>query len=72
MQQYQSPLPEPREVESLLPTADELVSVIESGLHAHGSGETVLPPKAHLVLDHLVNGHFNILSGYVGPIGWPA
>jgi alanine dehydrogenase len=57
------------QVEGLLPAADELVRVIELGLHAHGSGETVLPPKAHLVLDHLVNGHFNILPGYVGPIG---
>jgi ornithine cyclodeaminase len=56
------------QVEGLLPAADELVRVIESGLHAHGSGETVLPPKSHLVLDHLVNGHFNILSGYVGPM----
>lgn len=56
------------QVESLLPGEDELVSVIESGLRAHGLKETVLPPKAHLVLDHLMNGHFNILSGYVGPI----
>jgi ornithine cyclodeaminase len=57
------------QVESLLPGPRELVDVIARGLHAHGAGETVLPPKAHLVLDHLVNGHFNILSGYVGPIG---
>lgn len=56
------------EVESLLPADDELVSVVESGLRAHGLRDTVLPPKAHLVLDHLMNGHFNILSGYVGPI----
>lgn len=56
------------QVESLSPDEDELVSVIESGLRAHGMKQTVLPPKAHLVLDHLVNGHFNILSGYVGPI----
>lgn len=56
------------QVESLLPDGDELVSVIEQGLLAHGRKETVLPPKSHLVLDHLVNGHFNILSGYVGPI----
>jgi hypothetical protein len=56
------------QVESLLPGADELVSVIEAGLRAHGRKETVLPPKAHLVLDHLVNGHFNILSGYVGSV----
>jgi ornithine cyclodeaminase len=56
------------QVESLLPDEDELVNVIEQGLRAHGLKETVLPPKAHLMLDHLVNGHFNILSGYVGPI----
>jgi alanine dehydrogenase len=56
------------QVEGLLPTADELVRVIELGLHAHGSGKVVLPPKSHLVLDHLVNGHFNILPGYVEPI----
>jgi alanine dehydrogenase len=57
------------QVDSLLPVARELVGIIEAGLRAHGRGETVLPPKSHLVLDHLVNGHFNILSGYVGPIG---
>jgi ornithine cyclodeaminase len=57
------------EVGSLALDADDLVQVVESGLRAHGRGETVLPPKGHLVLDHLVNGHFNILSGYVSPIG---
>ena len=56
------------QVESLSPEDDELVNVIEAGLRAHGQKETVLPPKSHLVLDHLVNGHFNILAGYVGPI----
>ena len=56
------------QVESLLPGARDLVDVIAQGLHAHGAGKTVLPPKSHLVLDHLVNGHFNILSGYVEPI----
>ena len=55
------------QVERLWPTGDELVGVIEQGLDAHGRKETVLPPKSHLVLDHLVNGHFNILAGYVGP-----
>jgi ornithine cyclodeaminase len=57
------------QVEALQPDADELVSVVEAGLHAHGSGKTIMPPKSHLVLDELVNGHFNILSGYVEPIG---
>jgi alanine dehydrogenase len=55
------------QVESLMPGESELVDVIQQGLDAHGRKETVMPPKSHLVLDHLVNGHFNILSGFVGP-----
>ncbi len=56
------------QVEALAPDAKELVQVVTSGLHAHGMGDVVMPPKAHLRLDHLFNGHFNILPGYVGPI----
>src|SRR4051794_147580 len=51
-------------VESLLPSTPELLSIIDGGLKAHGRGEVVLPPKGHLNLDHLYNGHFNILPGY--------
>jgi ornithine cyclodeaminase len=57
------------QVERLAPPPAELIDVVASGLAAHGSGAVVMPPKAHLELDHLVNGHFNILSGYVAPIG---
>ena len=57
------------EVERLAPEPAELVRVVAAGLAAHGRGEVVMPPKAHLHLDHLFAGHFNILSGYVGPIG---
>ncbi|MBV9734968.1 MAG: ornithine cyclodeaminase family protein [Acidisphaera sp.] len=57
------------EVEALSPDADDLIGVVESGLSAHGRGEVVMPPKAHLRLDALFNGHFNILPGYVAPIG---
>jgi len=56
------------QVESLSPGADELVNVVSSGLAAHGRKEVVQPPKGHLHLDHVMNGHFNILSAYVGPI----
>jgi len=56
------------QVEALAPAADELVDVVAAGLAAHGRREVVMPPKAHLHLDHLFNGHFNILSGYVAPI----
>src|SRR3982751_5558059 len=51
-------------VEALVPSTPELLSIIEGGLKAHGRGEVVLPPKGHLNLDQLHNGHFNILPGY--------
>ncbi len=57
------------QVELLAPGAKELVGVVAEGLAAHGRGEVVMPPKSHLHLDHLFAGHFNILPGYVGPIG---
>ena len=57
------------QVEQLAPNPSELVEVVAAGLAAHGRGEVVMPPKAHLQLDDLFSGHFNILSGYVGPIG---
>ncbi|MGH7153622.1 MAG: ornithine cyclodeaminase family protein [Acetobacteraceae bacterium] len=57
------------QVESLAPHPSKLVEVIAAGLAAHGRGDVVMPPKAHLQLDHLFSGHFNILPGYVGTIG---
>jgi ornithine cyclodeaminase len=54
-------------VQALLPDTGRLLQIIEGGLAAHGRREVVLPPKAHLELDDRFNGHFNILSGYVGP-----
>ncbi len=59
------------DVEALCPSPAELQTIVETGLAAHGRGEVVLPPKAHLVLDDMFNGHFNILPAWVGPIGGP-
>ena len=56
------------QVEALSPEPSELLYIVQQGLAAHGRREVVMPPKAHLHLDHLFNGHFNILPGYVGPI----
>jgi ornithine cyclodeaminase len=56
-------------VESLLPDTPLLLDIIESGLEAHGRRRVILPPKTHLNLDDLFNGHFNILSGYAAPAG---
>jgi len=57
------------QVEALNPDPDQLIDVVTSGLAAHGRKEVVMPPKGHLHLDHLMNGHFNILSAWVGPVG---
>jgi ornithine cyclodeaminase len=57
------------QVEALSPAPDELLDVVEAGLSAHGRKQVVMPPKAHLHLDAEFNGHFNILPGYVAPIG---
>lgn len=56
------------EVQSLLPPTGMLLEIVESGLAAHGRGEVVLPPKAHIQLDDRYNGHFNILVGWAGPV----
>lgn len=57
------------QVEALSPGPDALIRIVQDGLSAHGRREVVMPPKAHLHLDTLFNGHFNILPGYVAPIG---
>jgi ornithine cyclodeaminase/alanine dehydrogenase-like protein (mu-crystallin family) len=54
------------EVASLMPDYRTLIGIVEEGLAAHGRGDVVLPPKAHIDLDDRVNGHFNILPGWVG------
>lgn len=57
------------QVEALSPAPDDLLRVVAEGLAAHGRRQVVMPPKAHLQLDALFNGHFNILPAYVAPIG---
>ena len=56
------------DVERLMPPMREIMEVVESGLAAHGRGDVVLPPKAHIHLDDRYNGHFNVLPGWAGPI----
>ena len=56
------------QVQQVLPSVDELQSVVERGLVAHGQGQVVLPPKSHIDLDHRYNGHFNVLLGWVEPV----
>ena len=50
-------------------TDDEILAAVEAGLLAQGRGETVIEPRVHLIPDPAFNGHFNVLRGYVAPLG---
>jgi len=57
------------DVERLALTDDEILAAVESALAAQGRGETVIEPRVHLVPESSAKGHFNILRGYVKPLG---
>ena len=57
------------DVAHLALTDDEILAAIEAQLAAQGRGETVIEPRTHLVPDRAFNGHFNVLRGYVAPLG---
>lgn len=48
---------------------DEILAAVEAGLLAQGRGETVIEPRVHLEPDPAFRGHFNVLRGYVAPLG---
>lgn len=48
---------------------DEILAAVEGGLAAQGRGEVVVEPRVHLEPDPAFNGHFNVLRGYVAPLG---
>jgi alanine dehydrogenase len=48
---------------------DEILDAVEGGLLAQGRGETVIEPRVHLTPDPSFRGHFNVLRGYVAPLG---
>jgi alanine dehydrogenase len=50
-------------------TDEEILGAVEGGLRAQGQGETVIEPRMHLVPDPAFHGHFNVLRGYVAPLG---
>ncbi|HUP09529.1 MAG TPA: ornithine cyclodeaminase family protein [Caldimonas sp.] len=57
------------DVQALAMTDAEIVGAVEEALRAQGRGETVIEPRMHLVPEKDVPGHFNVLRGYVRPIG---
>src|SRR3954468_22145228 len=57
------------DVESLALTDDEVIAAVEAALAAQGRNETVIEPRVHLVPESSAKGHFNVLRGYVKPLG---
>ena len=57
------------DVERLALTDEEILAAVETALAAQGRGETVIEPRVHLVPESSAKGHFNILRGYIQPIG---
>jgi ornithine cyclodeaminase len=57
------------DVERLALTDDEILAAVEAALAAQGRGETVVEPRVHLIPESSAIGHFNILRGYVKPLG---
>jgi ornithine cyclodeaminase len=48
---------------------DRALDAVEASLRAMGEGKTVMGPRDHLLLDDRFGGHFNLIKGYVEPLG---
>ena len=57
------------DAEALALDEDEIIAAVEGALVAQGRGETVIEPRVHLVPESSDKGHFNVLRGYVKPLG---
>jgi ornithine cyclodeaminase len=57
------------DIAQLAMTDDEILAAVEAGLAAQGRGETVIEPRVHLEPDPAFRGHFNVLRGYIQPLG---
>mgnify|MGYP001196497502 CR=1 FL=1 len=57
------------DIDALELTCDEILDAIEVSLAAQGRDETVVEPRMHLVADTEFRGHFNVLRGYIAPLG---
>ena len=57
------------DIAALEMTNDEILEAVERGLVAQGRGEAVIEPRVHLEPDPAFRGHFNVLRGYIAPLG---
>jgi ornithine cyclodeaminase len=58
-----------QDIESLALTEVEILDAIETSLRTQGEGDTIIEPRMHLIPDPAFHGHFNVLRGYIAPIG---
>lgn len=58
------------DIAKLAMTDAEILEAVEMGLSAQGKGETVIEPRMHLTPNPAFRGHFNVLRGYVAPLGF--
>ncbi|MDR1731031.1 MAG: ornithine cyclodeaminase family protein [Synergistaceae bacterium] len=57
------------DIEKLDLSNDEILGAVEDSIIAQGNGKTVIEPRVHLFPKPDVHGHFNILRGYIEPLG---
>ena len=57
------------DVERLALSDDEILAAVEQVLHAQGMQQTVVEPRVHLIPESSDKGHFNVLRGFIKPLG---
>ncbi len=57
------------DIEALALSDAEILAAVEQGLVAQGRGETTIEPRVHLKPEKDGSGHFNVLRGYIRPLG---
>jgi ornithine cyclodeaminase len=58
------------DVQALALTDREILDAVEGALRAQGLGQTTIEPRMHLKPEADWPGHFNVLRGYVRPLGY--
>ena len=57
------------DIDSLNLSNLEILETIEKSLFSQGTGKTVIEPRVHLIPNNNIEGHFNVLRGYISDIG---
>ena len=55
-----------QDVEAAALSDDEVLAAVETGLAMQGRDETAIEPRVHLEPRAGVDGHFNVLRGWIG------